>query len=379
MPKSRRPRQTASQQKFKNEVKNLKARIKRAEKSGFIFPEDIIPSTKNLPRRVPKALIEAVKKLREEELYEKAIGFVTQEKAMPIWQGIELVKQRRKDTSIRNLPNRKKVSEGDEIYQRGKRLLLTYNDLSESGKFHFIRDLSNEDFEAFQYAKSILGDGEENVRQADLGTGRQTGEPVLQDEGSQYAENEEDSDEEYYSEPERPDTPTAEELERKKANEEITDQKVKEWRENIERQKKLKKSERQYVYDGDAIYAGILSRIEQFESDYRANPERFNKYGNKSASVSFKSMLNNEIRTEGFNNVMKRLDGHGIEIDTALETMLYDSDENKVSAALMQLAEIIKGRVLTQQESAEITAMSESFNYDEADEQLERFQIDQLT
>lgn len=378
MPKSRRPRQTASQQKFKNEVKNLKARIKRAEKSGFIFSEDIVPSTKNLPRRVPKAAIEEVKKIRDEELYKRATSFVAQEKTIPISQGIELVKQRRIETSIRNLPNRKKVNDSDEIYQRGKILLLTYNDLSESSKVRFIRDLSNEDFEAFQYAKDILGE-DYSLDRREIHAGRQTGEPVLPDEGPQYAEDEEDSDEEYYSEPKRPDAPTAEELERKKANEEITDQKVKQWKENYERQKKLKKKDREYIYDGDAIYAGILSRIEQFESDYNAEPKRFEKGSNKQWCVSFKHMLNNEIRVEGFNNVMRRLDGHGIEIDTALEVLLYDSNENKVSAAMSQLAEIIKGRKLNQQESQEITAISEAFNYDEADEQLERFHIDQLT
>lgn len=375
--KGKKQRLTPSQQRYEKEIANLKKRIKRAEKAGFVFAEDIIPKTR--PSRVTKGVIAELKSIRQEKLYEKATSFVTQEKPIPISQGIELVKQRRKEISIRNLPNRYKVNDGDEIYQKGKRLLLTYNDLSESGKIRFIRDLSNEDYEAFQYAKSILGDGDENVRQTDLGTGRQTGKPVLQDERTQYAEDEEGTDEEDYSEPERSVTPSAEELERKKANEEITDQKVKQWKENYERQKKLKKKDREYIYDGDAIYAGILSRIEQFESDYNANPERFKRGANKQWCVSFKHMLNNEIRIEGFNNVMRRLDGHGIEIDTALEVLLYDSNENKVSAAMSQLAEIIKGRKLTQQESQEITAISEAFNYDEADEALERFQIDELT
>ena len=81
MPKSRRPRQTASQEKYKREVKNLRNRVKRAEKAGFIFSPDIIPSVLNLPRRVAKAAIEAVKNIRDEILYKKAIGFSTAEKA----------------------------------------------------------------------------------------------------------------------------------------------------------------------------------------------------------------------------------------------------------------------------------------------------------
>lgn len=374
---TKKQRLTPSQQRYEKEIANLKKRVKRAEKAGFVFSEDIIPKTR--PSRVTKGVLTELKTLRQEKLYQKAIGFVTKEhEAIPVSLGVDIVKEQRKEQRKLNLRGGKKAVDRAQL-QRGLELVEQYDNIdNDDESMRFIRSLSDEDFEAYQRARKWK-EGVERVRQADLGIGGQTGETVLPNEGPQYAEDEEGTDEEYYSEPERPDTPSAEELERKKANEEITDQKVKEWRENIERQKKLKKSERQYVYDGDAIYAGILSRIEQFESDYRATPERFDKYGNKPASVSFKRMLNNEIRTEGFNNVMKRLDGHGIEIDTALETMLYDSDENKVSAALMQLAEIIKGRVLTQQESAEITATSEAFNYDEADEQLERFQIDQLT
>jgi len=378
MPKSRRPRQTASQQKFKNEVKNLKARIKRAEKSGFIFSEDIVPSTKNLPRRVPKASIEAVKKIKGEELYKRATSFVAQEKAIPISQGIEILKQRRKETSIRNLPNRKKVNDDDEIYQRGKILLLTYNDLSESGKVRFIRDLSNEDFEAFQYAKDILGeDYSRGRREAD--SGRETAQTLLQDEGIESEETAEAED--YYEddfESEGTEAIETEDAERK-AYDETKDEKLKEWREHYKREKKKRKKDREFIYDGDSIYTGILARLEQFESDYSSDPEKFNRANNKKYEVSFKRMLENEIRTEGFSTVMRRLDKKGPEIDTALETLLYEpSDEEKVSLALVQLSAIIKGRSLTMQESLEITEISEAFSHDGEDDDLDDKPIDQL-
>lgn len=383
--KTKKQRLTPSQQRYEKEIANLKKRIKRAEKAGFIFNENIIPTER--PGRITKKVLEGIRKIRGEALYSKAQSFEVRNLdhvspySISTTLGIESVKQKRKEQNILNL--RHKVLEqqrqdaNNRELARGITLLNQYDDLSSEEQSKFIRALSDEDFEAFTIAQKWREEVN-RVRQADLGTGRQTGQPVLQDDGIQYAEDEE-SGEEYYSEPERPVTPTAEELERKKANEEITDQKVKQWKESYERQKKLKKKDRQYIYDGDAIYAGILSRIEQFESDYNANPERFKRGANKQWSVSFKHMLNNEIRIEGFNNVMRRLDGHGIEIDTALEVLLYDSNENKVSAAMSQLAEIIKGRKLNQQESQEITAISEAFNYDEADEALERFQIDELT
>lgn len=369
---------------YRNELRKLERRIKTAEKLGFDYPEhteDILPQ---LPHEISQKDVDYIRSLRGEKLYERALVYHKPEdefyieEPLPPSAGIEIVKQKKKEQAITNLSKRKSRINIDEAEVDGVNLLNEYNSLSPSEQAKFIRSLSDEDFELFTRAQQKYG-GKENVRQTDLGTGRQTGEPVLQDEGTQYAEDEEGTHEEYYSEPERPVTPSAEELERKKANEEITDQKVKQWKESYERQKKLKKKDREYIYDGDAIYAGILSRIEQFESDYNANPERFKRGANKQWSVSFKHMLNNEIRIEGFNNVMRRLDGHGIEIDTALEVLLYDSNENKVSAAMSQLAEIIKGRKLNQQESQEITAISEAFNYDEADEALERFQIDELT
>lgn len=378
MAKSKRKRQrlTPSQEQYQREIKNLKERVKTAEKAGFVFLEDIIPKTR--PSRVTKGVLAELKSLRQEKLYEKAVGFVSKEhQSIPISLGVDIVKEQRKEQRRLNLRGGKKAVERAQL-QRGLELVEQYDNIDDADEsMRFIRALSDEDFEAYQRARKWK-EGVERVRQDDLGTGRQTGQHLLQDEGTQYAEDEEGTDEEYHPEPERPNAPTAEELERKKANEEITDQKVKQWKENYERQKKLKKKDREYIYDGDAIYAGILSRIEQFESDYNDNPKRFERGGNKQRAISFKHMLNNEIRTEGFNNVMRRLDGHGIEIDTALETMLYDSNENKVSAAMAQLAEIIKGRALTQQESQEITAISEAINYDEADEQLERFQIDEL-
>lgn len=381
MPKSRRPRQTASQEKYKREVNNLRKRVKRAEKAGFVFSPDIIPSVLNLPRRVAKAAIDAVKKIKGEILYKKATGFIDVKdndyRTEPVSFGIEKVKEKRKQTNIRNLRGKPiEVKEYERHLANGNSLLQKFNSLNESDKFTFIRSLSEEDYKDLMDAVDREQEVYNGRREAD--TGRETGKTLLPDE---RIEPEEISEEDYFeddSEPEGTEITQTQDDERKKINAEITDQKVKQWKENYERQKKKKKAEREFVYDGDAIYAGIISRIEQFEADYNAQPERFNKYGNKNAEVSFKRMLNNTIRTEGFSTVMRRLDGRGIEIDNALETMLYYSDENKVSGALMQLAEIILGRIPTQQESEKIHSYSEYINFDEEDEDLEDYQIDEL-
>lgn len=371
---------TPSQKRYVKEISNLEKRVKRAEKAGFDFPEDIIPSKYSFPKRITKSILESIKSIRGNKLYQKAIGFFTKEKPLPVSEGIEFVKQKRREINISNLPKRGKAISAkqyeEEQLANGLQLLAEYNTLDEEGKMNFIRSLSNEDYDAFTLAKSKYGEVQNGRRETDYG--RETSKTLLPDEGT---ESEEIPEEDYYEddfEPEGTETTQAQDDERKKINAEITDKKVKEWRESYEKQKRKKKSEREFIYDGDAIYAGIISRIEQFEVDYNANPERFNKYGNKNAEVSFKSMLNNTIRTEGFSTVMRRLDGKGIEIDTALETMLYASEENKVSAALMQLARIILGRIPSQQESEKINSYSEYINFDEEDEDLEDFQIDEL-
>lgn len=382
MAKTGKKKLTPSQKRYVKEISNLKKRVKRAEKAGFDFPEDIIPSKSSFPKRITKSILEDLKSLRGNKLYQKAKGFFTKEKTLPVSEGIEFVKQKRRETNFSNLPKRGKAITAkqyeEEQLANGLQLLAKYNSLDEEGKMNFIRSLSNEDYDAFTLAKSKYGEVQNGRRETE--SGRETGETLLPNEGAESEEIPEAK--EHYGEdfePEGTEIDNAQDDEKKKINAEITDQKVKQWKENYERQKKKKKVEREFVYDGDAIYAGIISRIEQFEADYNAQPDRFNKYGNKNAEVSFKRMLNNTIRTEGFSTVMRRLDGRGIEIDNALETMLYDSDENKVSGALMQLAEIILGRIPTQQESEKIHSYSEYINFDEEDEDLEDYQIDELT
>ena len=381
MAKSKKPKLTPSQKRYVKEVANLKKRIKRAEKSGFIFSEDIIPPLTNLPRRIGKAVIEAVKNIRAEKLYEKATGFISQEKKIPVSQGIELTKRKRAALWTANLPKKGKAISAqqyeDEKLADGILLLAEYNSLNEEQKMDFIRSLSNEDYDAFTLAKSKYGEVQNGRRETD--SGRETGKNLLPDEGLESAEIPEAK--EYYSEdiePEGTETTETEDVERKAYDEE-KDEKLKEWKEHYKQEKKKRKKDREFIYDGDSIYTGILARLEQFEADYASDPEKFNRANNKKYEVSFKSMLENEIRTEGFSTVMRRLDKKGPEIDTALETLLYEpSDEEKVALALVQLSAIIKGRSLTMQESLEITEISEALSHDEEDDDLDDKPIDQL-
>lgn len=66
---SKKHRKTANQESWNKEIKRLKQFVRRAEKRGFSFSEDIIPDK---PQRVTKKAIERLKKLNPKEIYKQA-------------------------------------------------------------------------------------------------------------------------------------------------------------------------------------------------------------------------------------------------------------------------------------------------------------------
>lgn len=67
MAKKKKP--TQLQLDYSKQVKRLKQAIRRAEKRGYIIPDDIIPEK---PKRVTRKTVERLKKIKTEELYAKA-------------------------------------------------------------------------------------------------------------------------------------------------------------------------------------------------------------------------------------------------------------------------------------------------------------------
>lgn len=105
---AKRNKQTESQKAYQKERRRLLQAVRRAEKQGYIFPEDIVPE---LPKRVTKKQLEKIQKTKPKQLYKKA-EFVYQEtgKVVPAEQRKQEVKQeairKAKETRIRN----KKIS-----------------------------------------------------------------------------------------------------------------------------------------------------------------------------------------------------------------------------------------------------------------------------
>ena len=108
---AKRKNLTENQKAYQKERRRLLQTVRRAEKQGYIFPEDIVPE---LPKRVTKKQLEKIQKTKPKQLYKKA-EFVYQEtgEIVPAEQRKQEVKQeairkaketRKKKINIHNTP-----------------------------------------------------------------------------------------------------------------------------------------------------------------------------------------------------------------------------------------------------------------------------------
>lgn len=88
---AKRKKLTENQKAYQKERRRLLQAVRRAEKQGYIFPEDIVPE---LPKRVTKKQLEKIQKIKPKQLYKKA-EFVYQEtgEIVPAEQRKQEVKQ----------------------------------------------------------------------------------------------------------------------------------------------------------------------------------------------------------------------------------------------------------------------------------------------
>ena len=101
---AKRNKQTENKKAYQKERRRLLQAVRRAEKQGYIFPEDVVPE---LPKRVTKKQLEKIQKTKPKQLYKKA-EFVYQEtgEVVPAEQRKQEVKQeairKAKETRKRN-------------------------------------------------------------------------------------------------------------------------------------------------------------------------------------------------------------------------------------------------------------------------------------
>lgn len=105
---AKRKKLTENQKAYQKERRRLLQAIRRAEKQGYIFPEDIVPE---LPKRVTKKQLKKIQKTKPKQLYKKAV-FVYQEtgEVVPAEQRKQEVKQEAIRKAKETRKRKKKIS-----------------------------------------------------------------------------------------------------------------------------------------------------------------------------------------------------------------------------------------------------------------------------
>lgn len=425
------PSQQAKINEYQKELKRLKSRVYYAKKKGYFFEKNPIPETpKRITTKSIQALkeltsFELSKKATffitpEGEALDPKFGRIKQQKPRTERQIIasytNLAKAQiarktaksKQDYIARNnqsvqktgkrIPFAEKGYDIDSI--RGKAFVDIYFNLlgaqGEDTAQSYLDTLSAEEYERFIDAYNIYSKKEADQRisqgkkRAEANETKrreilpdkskevetpdedyrysedyksESGEDLVEDEGYEYSESDD-----YYSEPEPSyDAERKSDRKSRRTESEEDDEDLSKWKEEYSRQIKKPKKEREFIYEGDSIYQGIRYRINTFQAEF--NEEDDKHAHNKQYQINFNKMLNNAIQTEGYDKVMKRMQGHGIEIDNAIERMLYGY-KDEASDAFMYLSEIIQGRAMSQQESFQMTEAMEKINWMEEDEDL---------
>lgn len=105
---AKRKKRTENQKAYQKERRRLLQAVRRAEKQGYIFPEDVVPE---LPKRVTKKQLEKIQKTKPKQLYKKA-KFVYKEtgEVVPAEQRKQEVKQEAIRKAKETRKRKKKIS-----------------------------------------------------------------------------------------------------------------------------------------------------------------------------------------------------------------------------------------------------------------------------
>lgn len=90
-------------QEYNKQLKRVKSFIRRAEKKGFVFSENVIP---NRPKRITQASVRKLEKLTPNKLYQKAkyVSEATYGEVISGKKGLQIVKQQQKQRNIQVEP-----------------------------------------------------------------------------------------------------------------------------------------------------------------------------------------------------------------------------------------------------------------------------------
>lgn len=99
---AKKRKQTEAEKLYAKQLKRIKQFIRRAEKRGYVFKEDIIPQK---PKKVTKASVRKLEKLTPEKLYKKSL--YVEESTGEIKEAQKRLKEERKQRAIKAAKTRK--------------------------------------------------------------------------------------------------------------------------------------------------------------------------------------------------------------------------------------------------------------------------------
>ena len=112
-------------------------------------------------------------------------------------------------------------------------------------------------------------------------------------------------------------------------------------------QKQLKRSKqsKKAVTQGDLIYKGIIERINEIANEYSTETAaRFHA----EMGVRLKLMLENQIRVQGYESTMLKIEANAEAMLANIDVILYDSDQDRIERSLYDIYLLLKGNPLTE-------------------------------
>ena len=111
-------KKSPAEREYDKQVKRIKQFIRRAEKRGFIFTDNVIP---NKPKRITKASVRKLSKITPKELYKKAEygGEASEGEIVPAKKGLELERKVRAKKSAQTRKRKKEQKSQQPINEQG--------------------------------------------------------------------------------------------------------------------------------------------------------------------------------------------------------------------------------------------------------------------
>ena len=130
---AKRRKQTPAERDYYKQVKRIKQFIRRAEKRGYQFSEDVLPQK---PKRVTQASVRKLAKLTPDKLYQKAVygGEASQGEIIKGTTGLKL---ERKLKAQKSAETRKKNTESERKFWSQEEAEEHKNELPKGGKTIF--------------------------------------------------------------------------------------------------------------------------------------------------------------------------------------------------------------------------------------------------